>query len=146
MSQVSKYPVSEDVYNRIFDIFLTGITKLKTKNQARYFLSEFLTPTEQVMLAKRLTIAFLLTEGYSYRDVSKVLRVSTTTVASVSFRYKYKPKFRKFVDNIASDEKTKKLLLESAENVLKVFSSAGSKSGPWRYLRDEINKKQPKVF
>ncbi len=60
MTQVSKYPISDLVYQRILEIFFETLVGIKTKAEAYQFIKDFLSPTEQTMLSKRLAIAFLL--------------------------------------------------------------------------------------
>src|SRR3989344_2783004 len=100
MPQVSKYPVSKDVYEQIFDILLGALAGLQTRKQVSNFIADFLTPTEAIMFSKRLAIGVLLAKKYDYRDISKILRVSTTTVGSVSLLYNHRPNFKKTVDEI----------------------------------------------
>lgn len=147
MPQVSKYPVSRDVYERIFEIFLKTIAGLTTKKQVASFLDEFLSPTEQIMLSKRLAIAFLLAKGYDYRTISKILRVSTNTVGSVAVVYKYGDIYKKVVDNVLKDEKVEEFWINVGEKVTKLLAAGRSKSGTWIYLRNELQKKKKnKVF
>jgi len=51
--------------------------------QGRRFLGELLTPTEQIMLAKRLALIAMLTEGYSYYRIEQTLKMSTSTIKRV---------------------------------------------------------------
>ena len=60
MSQVSKYPVSKDVSDRMFEVFQMTISSLNNKEDIEEFFDEFLSPIEKIMLAKRLSIAVLL--------------------------------------------------------------------------------------
>jgi TrpR-related protein YerC/YecD len=89
MAQVSRHPLSKLIYERIFEIFIKSIISIKNKKEAEDFLNDFLTPTERIMLAKRLTIAVLLTKGYDYNQIHKVLHVSTATIAGVNVFLKY---------------------------------------------------------
>lgn len=147
MTQISKYPISKDVYDRIFDIFLKTISGLTSRQITENFLKEFLTPTEQVMLAKRLAISFLIAKGYDYREISKILRVSTGTVARVAFPYKQGKYFRMAIGKLLNDEKIEEFFQGIGETVAELFSIGGSKSGSWRYLKEEVrNKKENKVF
>jgi len=111
MPQVSKYPVSKDVYERVFDVFLKTISDLNTKKQVQDFFKEFLSPTEQIMLAKRLATAFLIEKDYNYREISKILRVSTTTISRVALSYKYSNNFKRIVKRILKDEKIEEFWL-----------------------------------
>src|SRR3989344_7650258 len=106
MTQVSKYPVSKDVYERIFEIFL----------------KEFLTPTEQVMLAKRLSVAFLLSKDYNYREISKILRVSTGTVNRVALSYRKESHYKMVIEEILRDERMDEFWRGVGETGSKLFS------------------------
>src|SRR3990167_1145940 len=89
MSQVSKYPVSKQISDRIFEIFLNALVNIKNKDDADQFISDLLTPTEKIMLAKRLAIAFLLEKNYDYRTIQKIIRVSASTIKSVNTSRKF---------------------------------------------------------
>ncbi len=142
MPQVSKYPIPKDIYKRIFDIFLKTLEGLKTKKNLEGFLNEFLTPTEQVMLAKRLAIAFLILKGYSYREISEILRVSISTVGFVSLDLKEGTYYKKVIEKVLRNEEVEDFIESVGEKVATLFAAASSKSGSWRYLRDEIRKRR----
>ncbi len=147
MPQVSKYPISKDVYERIFDVFLKTLAGLKTKKRVSGFLKEFLTPTEQVMLAKRLAIAFLLTKGYSYREVGDILRVSKSTIGFVSLDLKDGESYKRVIDKVLKNEEVEEFIENVGEKVSALFAAGGSKSSAWRYLKREIqNKRKNRVF
>jgi len=140
MTQVSKYPVREDIYKDIFEVFLETIAGLTTQKSVAAFFEEFLTPTERVMLAKRLSVGLLLGKGYNYREISELLRVSTTTVSSYSFYYKSGKGYRAVVDKILRNKKIEGFLLGLAEKITSVVAVPGPKTGSWRYLNEEIKK------
>jgi len=147
MPQVSKYPVSKDVYERVFDVFLKTISDLNTKKQVQDFFKEFLSPTEQIMLAKRLATAFLIEKDYNYREISKILRVSTTTISRVALSYKYSNNFKRIVKRILKDEKIEEFWLGVGEKVTSLLAAPRSKAGTWVYLRQELKKrKSSKAF
>lgn len=84
MAQVSKYPLSKESEERIFEVFWQTIADLKTKETVKKFLEDLLSSTEKTMLAKRLAIAILLTKGHDYRSISKTLKVSTATIMLIN--------------------------------------------------------------
>jgi Trp operon repressor len=142
MAQVSKYPISREVYDRIFEIFLKTISSLNSTDLSSNFLQEFLSPTEQVMLSKRLAIAFLLTKEYKTRSISKILKVSMGTINRVSYRYKNGKYYKMVINKILENEKMEKFWLKVAEQITNVLGNKKLKgSGSWRYLNSEINKK-----
>lgn len=142
MTQVSKYPVSKEVYEQIFDIFLKSITTLNTTTLSANFLKEFLSPTEQIMLAKRLAIGFLLINGYDHRTISKTLRVSTGTISRVNHFMRNGRYYKMIIDRLLEDEKINNVLLKIGEFITGALSLGKSKSGTWVYLRGKIEKKK----
>ena len=142
MTQVSKYPISESVYNAIYDVFVGTVSNLGTKKLVTNFFSEFLTPTERVMLVKRLAIGILLAKGFNYREISKILRVSTTTIGRYSFLLNYGNEYKRIIQEIMRDEKIEEFFLEAGERITSVLSMAGHKASAWRYLKEEIRSKR----
>ena len=142
MPQVSKYPLPKDVYDQIQDLFINSVVKLGNKRKVKDFFGHLLTPTEQVMLAKRLAISYLLAEKYDYRSISSLLRVSTTTVSKVAGIYKYNKDFRNYINRIIKEEQFEEFLLGIGEKLTSILSAGKSKSGAWIYLREEIKKKR----
>lgn len=84
MPRVSKVPVEKKKMDRFLDDFWEIIASLETKREAREFLYDLLTHTEQKMLAKRLQIAVMLTEGCDYQVIKDSLKVSDTTIAKIN--------------------------------------------------------------
>lgn len=81
MAQVSRYPISKEIYDRCWEIFTKTLVGIRTSKDAEEIVSDLLTPTEKIMLVKRLSIALLLSKGYEYREIIKLLRVSFPTIA-----------------------------------------------------------------
>ena len=128
MTQISKYPISENVWSRIFEIFLNTFVKIKTAEEADQFISDFLTPTEKIMLAKRLAIAFLLEKGYDYRTIQKIIRVSASTIKSVNTSRKFGSNgYRNLIERIVKEEKLVKFL---DDVIIKVLSIPAGNSAP----------------
>lgn len=85
MTQVSRRPLDKKVLNRIFEIFVSSFVCVKNKPRAESFLSELFSQTERIMIAKRLTIAFLLSKKYSFESIKSLLKVSQTTICKVNY-------------------------------------------------------------
>lgn len=146
MSQVSKRRVSEDIYNRIFEILTKTILQFNNKNDMSDFLQEYLTPTEKIMLSKRLTIAFMISKGYDYRTISDVLKVSTSTVRNINLTYKNGKALRIFVEKVKKSEEVSEsieLIIHKAASAL----AAGAKGTQWFAVKRGIEEKRKrKVF
>lgn len=67
----------------LFD-FLNAFRVLKTDEETALFVRDLLTASEVKILAKRLRIAKLLSEGKTYDQVEKIVHASHGTVAKVA--------------------------------------------------------------
>lgn len=147
MAQVSKYPISQSVYEQIFNLLLKIFSDSCTKTEANNLLEDLLTPTERIMLAKRLAIALLLSKKYQYQDISKILRVSKGTIAMINLSLKFTGKgYKYFIDKVLREEKLQEIWENIEKTILNTMSS-GKGSHTWRYLRNELsNKKKKRVL
>lgn len=135
MPQVSKYPLAQVVYNRIFEILFGTIADIKNPKEVEEFFADFLSPTERIMLAKRLSIAVLLAKGYSYTAIRKILRVSQTTIADVNVFLRYAGKgYKRVVERILAAEKQEEFW-QKIDNVLS--ETIPPKGRNWFYWRKE---------
>ena len=83
MGRVSKRRVEPWIEERMFELFWELLATIHSSKDIHTFFKSLLSYTEQVMLAKRLAISLLLTKGYTYEEIRSVLKVSTSTVATV---------------------------------------------------------------
>lgn len=144
MAQVSKYPISKDVADRIFEVFVKTLIKIKNKKEAGDFAYDLFSPVEKIMLAKRISIAFLLLKGYQYREISRLLRVSLGTIRSVNLAIKLgKGGYVTILNKIEKEEGLEKFFLKTAEVLLSPLATPRT-SYAWRYLRDEVRKTREK--
>lgn len=98
--------MSSEVENRMFEVFWKTIADLQTANNVSEFFRELLTPTEQIMLAKRLGIAILLMKKYSYEEIVDLMKVSPVTIGIVSRWMKTKgTAFKKAINKIILQER-----------------------------------------
>lgn len=84
MTQLSKRPVDKDVYYSIRDDFLWVLQAIRNLQDVKAFYYDFFTKTERVMFAKRLAVAMMLHQKFSYDEIVYILHVSTSTINRVS--------------------------------------------------------------
>lgn len=145
MSQVSKYPISKNIADRIFEIFLTTFVRIKNKDESDQFISDLLTHTEKIMLAKRLAIAFLLEKEYDYRAIKRILRVTDGTIASVNIARRHgSDGYKKVIQKIMKEDELIKLLDKAVINFLSIPVTIEKGHGIWSYLKQQAEKKQRK--
>lgn len=140
MAQISKYPVHKDVEKRMFEIFKNTISSLKYSEDIEDFFEDFLSPVEKIMLAKRLAIAVLLAKNYTYPSIAKILRVTPSTIATVSLSLKYSGKgYKRMVQKILSDDR-KDQFWQKIEDVL--INIPPSKGTDMVYLKQKYKKEK----
>ena len=95
MPHISRRKVKRKVYSKmesnLVDIFLSS----RSKSEIAQLINTLLTPTERVMLAKRIAIILMLNNGYSFRAIEKSLKVTLQTVMRF-WKMKKEGKFSNF--------------------------------------------------
>ncbi|KKR87218.1 hypothetical protein A2875_04925 [Candidatus Gottesmanbacteria bacterium RIFCSPHIGHO2_01_FULL_46_14] len=147
MAQVSNRRVSSIVEKRIFDLFFHTIAELNNESDVSAFLEDFLTPTERIVLAKRLSIALMLVKGFDYRTIQSTLKVSFPTVSSVSVWVKYRGRgYQKILERILRQEKFSDILDKVDETIGKVLLPVPPKGSDWSaWRRRQTQKKQERI-
>lgn len=69
---------------RLLDQFHNVLAEFSHPAEVQHFLYSFLSPTERIVFAKRLEIAWQLHQGKSYDEIAKQLNVSSATISSVA--------------------------------------------------------------
>jgi len=88
MPHVSQKQINQKVLQKLYDLLFSSITnKHVTHKQQRLAFSELFTPTEKIMLGKRLLAIHMLSQGISPYKVGKVLQLSHTTTMKLQVRY-----------------------------------------------------------
>ncbi len=81
MTRISKRPVKDDVMERVFQLLFEAVGKKSNKDEFMSIVQDIFSPTERIMIAKRVTIVFLLMKKIDYQTISDVLKVSPSTIA-----------------------------------------------------------------
>ena len=68
MTRISKHPLSERVYEKLFILLFEVMAKKTNKDDFNKVLFELLSPVERIMIAKRVIIIFLLMKKIDYYD------------------------------------------------------------------------------
>lgn len=76
--------LSKQAEQQLLGAFCRALLCVKTSHEAVQFLTDLLTKSEAVMLAKRIQIAKLLLEGKGYKVIKDLLQVSEGTIAKVA--------------------------------------------------------------
>jgi uncharacterized protein YerC len=145
MSQVSRYPLRKEIENRMYEVFIDSISRVTTELQVEKLINDLLSPTEKVMLAKRLAIALLLLKEYDQRTISKVLRVSVDTVNKVNRSLKFGSGGYSMVIKPILEKEKQDTFWEKVDDKLAIISLPHHRNwGDWKKERweDRIKKKK----
>ena len=118
MTQVSPRFLPPKVSGEIFDIFLSALTSLSSSKQTINFIESLLSPTEQIMIGKRLAIAYMLQKGYSQRAIQDTLKVSLTTVNKINASLKIKGNgYTQVIERMLTIQKVKDFFAKLEEKI-----------------------------
>jgi Trp operon repressor len=107
MPRASKNKVKKDIRKEIEEALIWFISKeLKNAKTGSYFLEEFLTKEERLMLGKRLFAGYLVKSGLNNREVSSILKVSTNTVLKANYRLQKQAVYREIIEKLIKKEKS----------------------------------------
>ncbi|MFH1602052.1 MAG: Trp family transcriptional regulator [Candidatus Shapirobacteria bacterium] len=130
MTQISKKFVKPETLEKTFDLLLASLLKSGGKADTKEFLEDLLTPTEKVMIAKRIAIAYLLLQEVDHRTISEMLKVSTSTINRISFVLNRQGAgFKRVLKRLLREKKINNILEEVGELL---FNSLPPKYGDKR--------------
>ncbi len=75
-----KDELSKEDYSKTLDYLYTAASSIKGRDGVKLFLRDLLTPSERIMLGRRIWIARMLLNGCSQREIGARLKVGPNTV------------------------------------------------------------------
>ncbi len=100
MVNISKKYLEKDLKSKIWGKFFKEMNKTKSENDLVELLNKFFTPSEIVMLEKRIGIMHLLELGYKYREIGEILDVMPKTISFTKCGFKKSVKLKKAKNKI----------------------------------------------
>ena len=82
--QVSSKKLNKNIEKQIFVMLCQVLAETRDVERVKILLTDLLTESEELAMAKRLAIAVYLDKGRSYEDIKNHLKVSSATIASVA--------------------------------------------------------------
>ena len=101
------------------------------------FLQDILSPTEKIMIAKRLAIASLLSKNYDYEAIKNLLKVSQGTIAKVALTLKFNKGYKIVIDKIQRSEAMKEFW-QSIERIGQRLVSRQHYTSPEEVLKKKL--------
>lgn len=88
MSKVKINSINKNERYKLLDELYDMISVLDSREEVKNFFRDLLTPSESLMLARRIAIARMLLDGSTYDEVKKKLNVGYDNIKSV-YRWLY---------------------------------------------------------
>ncbi len=133
MPHISKRRIKEKTFLRIQKQLAGALANAKSFGEANSFIKEFFTPTERIMLSKRLAAIFMLQTGASPYRVWKTLKLSPSTAERLHMRLETGA----FVNicKILNHKENKKSFWDDLETLLQAGLPPRGK-GRWKWFYD----------
>ena len=145
MTRISKRLLSKNILLQLYRLFFEVTRRYRNSIEFFDILDDVLSPTEKIMLTKRVAIIYLLIKEVSYRDICEVLKVSMSTV--VSYATVFKKKESKVVLIIKSMLKNEELVNFLEDIFAGLFIQPGLKIGHWqRYWNHKRRQQDRKIL
>jgi len=135
--KVSKKVLNKTIEKQIFETLWEAISQIRDKSDIQSFLNDLLSPTERIMVAKRLAIAILLLKEQDYATIRGFLNVSNETISKVSSILKTNQGYKIAINKIAQT-KAGKEFWEDIESFLYRFSKTSRVFLPERAIRHKL--------
>jgi|SRR3989344_1749655 len=126
MPHVSRNKLSKTLENRLITTFNTIIAKTIKEDDTDKLLKALLTPTEQIMLAKRIAIIVLLKEGLPDSQIAQNLHVTRMTVSRLRYYFEARGEGFEIALKVLRHEKVMK---EFTTELLKIAGYAARAAG-----------------
>lgn len=107
MTRISKYKVEDKVLKKLYFLMFEIISNMDEEERFTGIMEELLSPTEKIMIAKRIAIIYLLMKNIDYLMISDVLKVSSRTIAKFHSITNEGKEIKNLLDSIIGNEKIK---------------------------------------
>lgn len=81
MTRISRYKLKDYVYEKMFHLLFEVVARSRDKEGFNQLIKELLSPTERIMIAKRVVLVYLLLQEIDYQIICRVLKVSSSTIS-----------------------------------------------------------------
>jgi Trp operon repressor len=112
MTRISKYRVDDKVLKKLYLLMFEVISSMNRKERFEGIMNELLSPTEKIMISKRVAIIYLLMKNVDYLVISDVLKVSSRTVAKFYSIMKKGKEIKSIMEGLIGNEKVKDFFKE----------------------------------
>jgi len=104
-------------YIETLDMLYTAAGSMHGRDATKSFLKELLTPSERIMLGRRIWIARLLLSGHTHSEIGAQLEVGPNTIVKIErWLQKQMPGYREAIKGLEKEMRTRSDKREMAQN------------------------------
>ena len=130
MPHISSKKLKKEHLQRLYNEFSSALEKSAKRSWIKFFLNDFLTRTEKIMLAKRFAVIYLLSKNIPITYIAEALYMSPTTIFRMSLKYDI-GKYSSLLKIIEGENKDIWTILE---RILKAGLPPRVGRGRWKFL------------
>ena len=130
MPHVSSKKLKKGHLQKLYDKFSSALEKSAKKSWAKLFLSDLLTHTEKIMLAKRFAVIYLLSKDVPASYIAETLCMSPATIFRMSIKYD----IGKYSYMLKATKNENKNIWKIFEKILRAGLPPRAGRGRWKFL------------
>lgn len=130
MPHISAKKLKKEHLQKLYNEFSMALEKSSRKSGTKVFLTDFLTRTEKIMLAKRFAVIYLLSLNVPSSYISNALGMSPATIARMSLKYE----IGKYSSLLRSVKNTDRNIWDILEKILRAGLPPIAGRGRWKFL------------
>lgn len=145
MSQISRRNIDQKKSTRINELLFDLLLTMSDKQEVDRVLDEILTPTEKIMIAKRVTCFYLLIKKVPTHEIGDTLKLSTSTITYFKHFLERSLILKEYLTNKLNNEKLKHLF---EDIFVEIFYGTLKKGSNWShdkkiYYQHQRKRQQP---
>src|SRR3989338_6897890 len=130
MPHVSSKKLKIEHLQKLYNEFNIALEKSAKKSWIKFFLNDFLTRTEKIMLAKRFAVICLLSQEIPASYIAEALCMSPATIARMSLKYDI-GKYSSLLKTIKDEDEN---IWGILEKILRAGLPPIAGRGRWKFL------------
>ena len=130
MPHVSYRKLKKEHLQKLYDEFASALQKSAQKSWTKFFLNDFLTYTEKIMLAKKFAVIYLLSKDVPTSYIYEALHMSPATVSRMSAKYD-RGRYSSLLKAIKKEDGE---IWKILEKILKAGLPPVAGRGRWKFL------------
>jgi len=134
MVNISKRPVDKDKLLKLYRLFFEVVDNVGNQEEFLELIKDVLSPVEQLMVAKRIAIIYLLIKHVDQESIAEYIKVSQATVSKFNLLFfEKKTRLIKIIQSMTKKEKVGHFLKDLFADL---FIQPGLKIGHWQMYWD----------